>query len=63
MAKIARPAQETPEYLGQSLCNCALIEKINHKFFVVIFSKYRNTAKKITTIYKYYFTVELKFYP
>ena len=63
MAKIARPAQETPEYLGQSLCNCTLIEKINHTFFVVIFSEYRSTAKKITTIYKYYFTVELKIYP
>ena len=62
MAKIARPAQETPKFSGQSLCYCALIEKINHKFFVVIFSKYKSTAKKITTIYKYYFTVELKCY-
>ena len=40
MAKIARPAQETPKFLEQSLCYCTLIEKTNHKFFVVIF---RNT--------------------
>ena len=49
MAKIARPAEETPKFLAQWPCNCALIEKINHIFFVVIFSKYRNTSKKITT--------------
>ena len=28
MAKIARPAQEIPEFLGQSLCYCALIEEL-----------------------------------
>ena len=37
MAKIARPAQETPEFLGQSLCYCTLIEKLT-KIFVAIVS-------------------------
>ena len=63
MAKIAKPAQETSKYLGKSLCNCGLIEKINQNFFVVIFQQYRNTVKEITTTYKYYFTAEPKYQP
>ena len=32
MVKIARPAQETPNFLGQLLCNCMLIEKLTTIF-------------------------------
>ena len=39
MAKIARPVQEIPKILEQSLYYCVLIENINHFLFVDIFSK------------------------
>ena len=39
MAKIARPAQKTPKFLGQLPCYCVLIEKLSiifHSNFLAI---------------------------
>ena len=46
MAKIARPAQETPEFLGQSLYYCTLIEKINQIFFLWSFSAIKKYSEE-----------------
>ena len=65
MAKIARPAQETPECIETIIVLLhALIEKINHKFvFIVIFSNIETQQRKTTPTCKYDFTVELKVLP
>ena len=60
MAKIARPAQETPKFLGQLLCYCVLIEKLTTIFFHSDFQQYRDTAKATIITYKCYFVTVMK---
>ena len=62
MAKIARPAQETPESLGQSLCYCVLIEKLT-KIFRSNFQQYRDTANATIITYKCYYIRDKISYP
>ena len=54
MAKIARPAQETPKFSGQSLCYCMLIEKLTKKI-CSNFQQYRDTANTTVITYKILF--------
>ena len=61
MAKIARPAQETPEFLGQSLCYCVLIEKLT-KIFRRNFQQHRDTANTTIITYKCYLIAEIKIF-
>ena len=59
MAKIARPAQETPKFLGQLLCYCTLIEKLT-RIFHSDFQQYRDTEKATIITYKCYFVTVIK---
>ena len=59
MAKIARPAKETPEILGQLLCYCMLIEKLT-TIFHSDFQQYRDRANTTIITYKCYFVTVIK---
>ena len=62
MAKIARPAQEIPKFLGQSLCYCVLIEKLIIIFRSNFLAIRRHSKGQLWLITRIFFMLYIKLF-